>query len=148
MAENFASLPIIDFNDALSPTTKPNFLSELRHALVKVGFFYLKNHTIPSQVQQDLLRTSETFFSLPADRKAEVNMANSKSFRGFTGLGNERTATKADERETFFVCDNSPHTGNLGNLLTWIYTFSRWDYTRFWIAPVFLFGIISWDQTR
>ncbi|CAG7988714.1 unnamed protein product [Penicillium nalgiovense] len=102
MAENFASLPIIDYNDALSPTTKAQFLSELRHALVKVGFFYLKNHTIPSQVQQDLLQTSGTFFGLPADKKAEVNMANSKSFRGYTGLRHERTAAKADERETFF----------------------------------------------
>jgi isopenicillin N synthase-like dioxygenase len=82
------------------------------HLCVKVGFFYLKNHTIPSQVQQDLLQTPEVFFSLPADKKAEVNMANSKSFRGYTGLRHERTAAKADERETFFVCDSSPRTGN------------------------------------
>ncbi|KAJ5920454.1 hypothetical protein N7516_011312 [Penicillium verrucosum] len=30
-------------------------------------------------------------------------MANTKSFRGYTGLGNERTAAKADERETFWA---------------------------------------------
>lgn len=103
MSENFSSLPIIDFQDALSPATKPQFLAELRHALVKVGFLYLKNHSISVQVQQDLLRTSGDFFSLPSDKKAEVNMANTKSFRGYTGLGNERTAAKADERETFWV---------------------------------------------
>ncbi|KAJ5334642.1 hypothetical protein N7452_007045 [Penicillium brevicompactum] len=103
MSENFDSLPIIDFEDALSPSTKPQFLSALRHALVKVGFFYLKNHPVPRQVQQDLLRTSGDFFSLPSDKKAEVNMANTKSFRGYTGLGNERTAAKADERETFWA---------------------------------------------
>jgi hypothetical protein len=51
MAENFASLPIIDFNDALSPTTKTQFLSELRHALVREGWVFLleKPHdSIPS----------------------------------------------------------------------------------------------------
>ena len=103
MADTFASLPIIDFQDAFSQDTKPRFLSDLRHALVKTGFFYLKNHPISVGVQEELLKRSAAFFKLSPTQK--VDIANSKSFRGYTSLGGERTAAKVDERESFFVRD-------------------------------------------
>ncbi len=44
MANEFTSIPILEYGDAISPSSKPEFLAALRHALVNVGFFYIRNH--------------------------------------------------------------------------------------------------------
>lgn len=104
MAANFTSIPLIDFRDATDPATKPQFLSTLRHALTSVGFFYLQNPPLGVELREQLVKTTGAFFDLPTEKKLEVDVANSKHFRGYARSGAEKTATIDDLRETFTVC--------------------------------------------
>jgi isopenicillin N synthase-like dioxygenase len=106
MAADFTSIPLIDYRDSTSLVTKHRFLAALRHALVNVGFFYLQNPPIGLDLRQQLVKETGAFFDLPAEKKLEVNVANSKHFRGYACSGTERTATKKDQRETFTVSQN------------------------------------------
>src|SRR5271170_3050545 len=43
MASSFDSVPILDLSLADNPDTKIAFLADLRHAIIDVGFLYIKN---------------------------------------------------------------------------------------------------------
>ncbi|KAE8340545.1 hypothetical protein BDV24DRAFT_151898 [Aspergillus arachidicola] len=101
MAVNFTQIPTIDLADAQSPATKPSFLSDLRDAIVKVGFFYLKNHGVPNNVERDFVEQSIKFFDLPLEERLKVEMLHSKHFLGYVREQNEKTAQRTDYRETF-----------------------------------------------
>ena len=103
MANEFTSIPILEYGDAISPTSKPAFLFALRHALVNVGFFYIRNPPIGVKVREQLVQKTSSFFALPTAEKEQVALANSRHFRGYAALGIERTGTKTDGRETFTV---------------------------------------------
>lgn len=103
MSQNFSSVPIIDFRDALSPDTKSKFLSELRHALVDIGFFYLRNPPITEETRIEFVQKSLAFFDLPLDTKHEIDMPRSRYFKGYTGPRQEKTAAEKDERESLTV---------------------------------------------
>lgn len=104
MAENFSSVPVLDFQDAISPDTKAKFLSQLRHALVDIGFFYLRNPPITEETRREFLEKSLAFFDLPLSMKHEIDMPKSKYFKGYTGPRHEKTAAEKDERESLTVC--------------------------------------------
>lgn len=104
-ATTFTSIPVLDLSLVESPATKPLFLSELRRALVIVGFFYLKNTPVSTDVQKEFVQKSKDLFNLPLEKKLEIDMVNSKHFLGYSRLGCERTARKTDHREMFDVCE-------------------------------------------
>ena len=79
---SFESIPILDLARARDPETKPDFLVALRHALLEVGFLYIKNTGIPERLAQDAIRLGRDFFDLPAEKKLEVEMKNAPSFLG------------------------------------------------------------------
>lgn len=66
---SFDSIPILDLSLARDPATKPEFLDQLRHALLEVGFLYLKNVGIPEKLTQDVIREGVAFFDLPMEEK-------------------------------------------------------------------------------
>lgn len=99
----FTSIPVLDFSLVESPARKPIFLSQLREALVVVGFFYLKNTSVSADVQTNFIERSKDLFGLPLEKKLEIDMVNSKHFLGYSRLGCERTARKTDNREMFDV---------------------------------------------
>lgn len=99
----FSSIPILDFAQSNSPSTKPAFLADLRHAIVNVGFFYLRNTSIPASVQDVFVERGKEIFDLPLDKKLEIEMVNSKHFLGYSRLGAEITALRTDYREQFDV---------------------------------------------
>ncbi|KID95662.1 Oxoglutarate/iron-dependent oxygenase, partial [Metarhizium majus ARSEF 297] len=101
VTDNFTSIPILDFSQAQAAATKPHFLSKLREALVVVGFFYLKNHSVPKQVQNDFVDKSKALCSLPLEKKLKMDMVNSKHFLGYSRVGFEKTARITDKREIF-----------------------------------------------
>lgn len=103
MAVNFTQIPTIDLAQAQSPATKPSFLSDLRDAIVKVGFFYVKNHGVPDIVERHFVEQSMKFFNLPLKERLEVEMLHSKHFLGYVREQNEKTAQRTDYRETFNV---------------------------------------------
>lgn len=101
---DISSLPIIDFALALSPSTKPLFLSQLRHALVHVGFLYLSNHTVPTSTVDSFVSYIPKLFDLPLEEKEKLAMMNSPHFHGYVPLGAELasgTHGKPNFRELF-----------------------------------------------
>ncbi|KAM3453640.1 hypothetical protein MY3296_003671 [Beauveria thailandica] len=101
--DDFTAVPVIDLSLAQDPATKPRFLSDLQAALVRVGFFYIKNHAVPHEAQQVLLQKSASFFRLPTEKKLEFDIARSKHFSGYSRMVNETTAGAIDHSEAFLV---------------------------------------------
>lgn len=66
---SFTSIPILDLSLARNPETKPDFLKELRHALMEVGFLYLKNVGISDELFQRVVRLGKAFFDIPEEEK-------------------------------------------------------------------------------
>lgn len=66
---SFTSIPILDLALAQDPATKPEFLAELRHALMEVGFLYLKNVGIPEEFFQQVIEEGKAFFDIPTEEK-------------------------------------------------------------------------------
>ena len=66
---SFTSIPILDLSMARNLETKPEFLKELRHALMEVGFLYLKNIGIPDELFQRVIFQGKSFFNIPEEEK-------------------------------------------------------------------------------
>jgi len=97
---SFSEVPKLKLSDAHDPATKPAFLASLRHALLNVGFLYLSDTGIPQALIDEVIRQCHAFFEvLSEEEKFRIEMKNEKSFLGFSRLGNEVTAGKADWRE-------------------------------------------------
>ena len=100
---SFITIPVLDYSLSTSSTSKSQFLSDLRNALINVGFFYLINAPIAPRVQQDVVDKCKEIFDLPLEKKVEIEMVNSKHFLGYSRLGAEITAREQDYREQFDV---------------------------------------------
>ncbi|KAI2622516.1 Clavaminate synthase-like protein [Hypoxylon sp. NC1633] len=96
---SFTSVPILDLARARDPQTKPQFLADLRHALMEVGFLYLKNVGIPDELWQQVISLGKAFFDIPREEKLRIEMKNAPSFLGYSQLSAEITAGKIDHRE-------------------------------------------------
>lgn len=76
MSSSFQSVPLLDYSYSLSDTTKPEFLKQLRHALLEVGFLYIKNTGIDGVLIQRVIDLGEAFFELPEEEKMKLEMKN------------------------------------------------------------------------
>ncbi|KAJ7239308.1 Clavaminate synthase-like protein, partial [Mycena rebaudengoi] len=74
---------------SLSTTNKSLFLLRLRRAVVNVGFLYLSNHPIPTDIVDKVIEITPTFFMLPQEAKDAIDMANSAQFLGYERVGHE-----------------------------------------------------------
>ncbi|KAJ3993570.1 iron/ascorbate oxidoreductase [Lentinula boryana] len=103
--KDFSSIPLLDYSQALSSSTKPGFILELRYALINVGFLYLSN--TDAMVDQSLIESLKSYipklFALPQEEKDKIRMANSPHFLGYSKLGAELTKGKTDYREQFDI---------------------------------------------
>lgn len=104
---SFDNIPILDLSLARSSETKEDFLASLRHALLEVGFLYIRNTGIDESLVQDVIRLGKGFFELPEEKKLECEMKNAKSFLGYNKLGMEITRFKIDWREQMDL--STPH---------------------------------------
>lgn len=66
---SFQSLPILDLSLAGDPATKPQFLADLRYALMEVGFLYIQNVGIPEELFKTVISEGRAFFDIPLDEK-------------------------------------------------------------------------------
>lgn len=66
---SFTSVPILDLSLAKDPATKPQFLKELRYALMEVGFLYLKNVGISDETFKKVIEQGIAFFDIPEEEK-------------------------------------------------------------------------------
>lgn len=96
----FHSIPILDYSLSQGPgPQKTLFLSQLRHAIINVGFLYLKNHSIPASLIDEVKAFTPRFFDLPQEKKDRIRMANSQHFLGYSWLAAEITKGEVDQRE-------------------------------------------------
>lgn len=83
--QTFTTLPILPLSQALDPATKPQFLADLRHALLNVGFLYLSETGLPEQLIKNVIAECRGFFEkLPQEEKERIEMKNEKSFLGWS----------------------------------------------------------------
>ncbi|KAK4217596.1 hypothetical protein QBC37DRAFT_38272 [Rhypophila decipiens] len=105
---SFTSIPILDLALAKDPNTKPQFLADLRHALIEVGFLYLKNVGIPDEFFKEVIREGKAFFDIPEEEKLKIEMKNAPSFLGYSRLSAEVTAGAIDHREQIDLSTDHP----------------------------------------
>ncbi|KAL9600935.1 MAG: hypothetical protein Q9219_002870 [cf. Caloplaca sp. 3 TL-2023] len=79
---SFSSIPVLDLALTESPCTKRSFLESLRHALLEVGFLYIKNSSISDALIEEVITQGKAFFDLSDEKKLEVQMKNAPSFLG------------------------------------------------------------------
>ncbi|KAK3903887.1 hypothetical protein C8A05DRAFT_14178 [Staphylotrichum tortipilum] len=108
---SFTSIPILDLALAQDPATKPGFLEELRHALMEVGFLYLKNVGISDEFFQQVIKEGTAFFDIPTEEKLKIEMKNAPSFLGYSRLSAEVTAGEIDHREQIDISTEHPVPG-------------------------------------
>ena len=82
MAANFSTVPVLDYALVSDPVRRPEFISQLQHALINVGFLYLKNPPVARKDVDDLIGFIPHLFALPQETKDEIRMANSPHFLG------------------------------------------------------------------
>ncbi|KAF7934364.1 hypothetical protein BELL_0524g00040 [Botrytis elliptica] len=104
---SFANIPILDLSLARSPETKSEFLDQLRHALLEVGFLYLKNVGITQELIDNVIEEGVKFFDIPLEEKTKIQMVNAPSFLGYSPLSAEITAHAIDQREQIDL--STPH---------------------------------------
>ncbi|GMK59725.1 hypothetical protein CspeluHIS016_0803310 [Cutaneotrichosporon spelunceum] len=93
----FKSIPTLDLSRV--ETDKAGLLADLQHALIHVGFFYVKNHGIPVEFLDETTARAVEFFDLPLEEKLKADKINSPTFLGYSVQGNEITKNKKDNRE-------------------------------------------------
>ncbi|EEY16857.1 2OG-Fe(II) oxygenase superfamily [Verticillium alfalfae VaMs.102] len=108
MEGEFTEVPVLDYSLSQHPTGKAEFLSQLRNAIVNVGFFYLSNHSIPEEVQRAVLEQTNAFFSLPLQKKMDIDMAHSKHFLGYNRMNSEKTVAITGQNESVFFGPDYP----------------------------------------
>ncbi|KAK1828520.1 putative 2-oxoglutarate-dependent dioxygenase DIN11 [Podospora conica] len=105
---SFTSVPVLDLSLASDPATKPQFLAELRHALMEVGFLYLKNVGISDEDFNTVIKEGKAFFDIPEEEKLKIEMKNAASFLGYSRLSAEVTAGATDHREQIDLSTEHP----------------------------------------
>jgi isopenicillin N synthase-like dioxygenase len=84
----FYEIPVIDFKDAYNKDLEIRKLlaRKIYEACVRVGFFYIKNHTVDDSIINNIFSAAKDFFQLPLDEKLSIESKKSPHFRGYTKL--------------------------------------------------------------
>ncbi|KAG8991491.1 hypothetical protein FRB90_001336 [Tulasnella sp. 427] len=106
-------IPIIDWR-LIQDGHKDQFLSQLRHAFIVVGFAYLKNPPVDPALIDQMVKYAPRLFDLPQEEKDALSVVNSPHFMGYNRLGNEITRGKVDIREQFDFVTDRPSTWKEG----------------------------------
>lgn len=107
---SFTAIPRLDLSLSADPITQRELLSQLRYALTEIGFLYVENHGVSQALISDVIAALPVLFALSDEAKAEVALANSPHFLGYSGDGSETTAGTADRREQFEFATELPAT--------------------------------------
>lgn len=96
---SFETIPLIDFS--ILARDKDRLLRDLRHAILEVGFLYVKSKDIPKHDIDNLVTLLPELFKIPDDEKKQILLEDSPHFLGYSAVGSETTAGKIDQREQF-----------------------------------------------
>lgn len=101
MSSNFSEVPILDYSLTTDPARRPEFIVQLEHALINVGFLYLSNPPVSKSDTASVIGYAPKLFDLPQGAKDKISMVNSPHFLGYTRLGSELTKGRTDQREQY-----------------------------------------------
>lgn len=78
------SIPIIDLSPYCEQTDTKATAAMIRETCKNAGFFYIKNHGVPEELQKSILANAEKFFSLSREEKRKIKMSEGgKAWRGY-----------------------------------------------------------------
>jgi isopenicillin N synthase-like dioxygenase len=98
------SLDLADFyNDNI--ITKNKFVNDLGAAFTNIGFVSIRNHFLPSALQDKLYNSIKKFFALPDDVKQKYERPELAGQRGYIGKGKEHAKGRntGDLKEFYHV---------------------------------------------
>lgn len=102
-----ATLPMIDVASLTSsaPAARLAVARELRAACEQHGFFYIRNHGIPAELQARMFAATEAFFNQPMPAKLALDKALSPCNRGYEPLRAQTLEAGAppDLKESFYI---------------------------------------------
>ncbi|KAG5920146.1 hypothetical protein E4U42_006284 [Claviceps africana] len=102
-----SEIPIIDVSPIFSSsaTARQSVARQINHAATNMGFFYIKNHGIPSAVIQDAYRAGLSFFHQDLQDKMAATIARSRHYNGYRALETQRLNPEegVDVRESFSI---------------------------------------------
>ncbi|KAF1851535.1 Clavaminate synthase-like protein [Cucurbitaria berberidis CBS 394.84] len=131
-AKTFSQIPILPLSKALDPATKPQFLDDLRSALLNVGFLYLSETGLPDELVRNVISECGGFFEkLPVKEKEAIEMKNQKSFLGWSRVDNETTAFNPDHREQLDLSTPHPVPGPDAPLYHNLLAPNQWPSTQY-----------------
>ena len=100
-----SEIPIIDVSDIFSASlaARQAVAKQVHAAATTAGFFYIKNHSIPSSVIDNAYAASLDFFRQPLELKEKANIKQSKYFNGYKPAKTQRInpSESLDHREGF-----------------------------------------------
>jgi len=107
---DWTRVPVINIEGIEDGNKINQIAEEIHNACRDVGFFYISNHGVPIELQNQLEEFSKQFFSLPMEEKMKISMDKAgKAWRGFFPVGGELTSGRIDQKEgIYFGTESSP----------------------------------------
>lgn len=97
-------IPIVDIGSYINATHSADFASNLREICKTIGFFYITNHQVPKELQEELLENTKAFFDLSKEEKRRIHLKyGGNSMRGYFEVGEENTSGKIDLKEGLYL---------------------------------------------
>ncbi|OAA32452.1 2OG-Fe(II) oxygenase [Moelleriella libera RCEF 2490] len=80
-----SEIPIIDVSTIFSSSVadRQNVARQVNDAATNMGFFYIKNHGIPSSLIQDINNAALRFYRQSPEKKLEADVAQSAHYNGY-----------------------------------------------------------------
>jgi len=100
------SIPIIDVGALRGEdfVSKKEIARQIGEACKNIGFFYITNHGISTDLRDRLFHEGKRFFRLPVEQKNQIAMTKSRVFRGYFEVGGELTSNRPDVKEGLYFC--------------------------------------------
>ncbi|MBD2103508.1 isopenicillin N synthase family oxygenase [Leptolyngbya sp. FACHB-261] len=100
-------IPLIDFRLFTNGNTteRQAIVAEFYRACHDIGFIYLKNHSVPKPLIEELFAQAKYFFDLETSAKQQIAWSSEVGNRGYVGFGREQLdpGGSTDLKEAFNV---------------------------------------------
>ena len=106
----FQSIPVIDLAPLVNADerTLDTLVAKLDDACRNVGFFYVRNHGVPINLYDGVVREAERFFALPLEEKLRYNIDEIGTHHGYVPYGSLLFTGNPDLQEAYEICSEHP----------------------------------------
>lgn len=114
-------LPLVDITPFLQDpkgAAAQEVIADVRAACKSTGFFQMKGHGVPIELQKSIFKASGKFFALPPKTKFKLDARNTVGFRGYDSMESQSyelesesydgSAVMRDIKEGFFASTDMP----------------------------------------